>query len=273
MRSITPWLVAVIALALGTPAWAQLAVPDDAGIVYGHVHFNVSDIDEHERIWVEHFDATPFRRGRLRGVWTPGTLIAFTEQTPTGGSQGSVMDHYGVKVRNTEAWLERWKAAGYTVDSEFTGAEGHHNAYVTLPDGVRVELQEDQMLPVDVEAYHVHWFTPQFDEVLDWYGEMFGLERLPRGRIETTANVPGMNLSFGNTQGEHAPSEGRAIDHVGFEVDDLRAVVESLKAKGVTLDRDYTELDELGLKVAFLTDPSGVRVELTEGLDAYEGAR
>ncbi len=262
-------LTAAVMLVLASPAYAQLAVADDAGLVYGHVHLNVSDIDEHERIWVEHFGGVAFQKGRLRGVWMPGTLIAFTERVPTGGSQGSVMDHFGVKVRDTGKWLEKWKGAGYTVDSEFTGAEGQHNAYVTLPDGVRVELQEDQMLPVEVESYHVHYFTPEFESLLEWYVEMFGLEKLPRGRIETTTNVPGMNMSFGNTQGAHEPSAGRAIDHVGFEVDDLRAVIERLEAKGVEFDRGYSELPELGLKIAFLTDPAGTRIELTEGLDAY----
>ena len=263
-------LTAIAVLMLVAPAAAQLAVPDEAGIVYGHLHLNVTDVELHTRIWVDHFGGTAFQKDRLRGVWIPGTLIAFTEGTPTGGSRGSVMDHFGIKARDTGKWLEKWKAAGYTVDSEFTGAEGHHNAYVTLPDGVRVELQEDQALPVEVEAYHVHYFTPEFESLLDWYVEMFGLEKLPRGRIQTTTNVPGMNMSFGSTEGEHAPSQGRAIDHVGFEVDDLQAVVNRLEEKGVELDRGYTELPELGLKIAFLTDPAGTRIELTEGLDELE---
>ena len=149
------FLTVVAVVALVSPASAQLAVPDEAGLVYGHVHLNVSDIDEHERIWVEHFGGVAFQKGRVRGVWLPGTLIAFTERTPTGGSQGSVMDHFGVKVRDTGKWLEKWKAAGYTVDSEFTGAEGQHNGYVTLPDGVRVELQPDDVAALrDVAPDH-----------------------------------------------------------------------------------------------------------------------
>ena len=263
------FLTVVAVVALVSPASAQLAVPDEAGLVYGHVHLNVSDIDEHERIWVEHFGGVAFQKGRVRGVWLPGTLIAFTERTPTGGSQGSVMDHFGVKVRDTGKWLEKWKAAGYTVDSEFTGAEGQHNGYVTLPDGVRVELQEDQMLPVEVVGYHIHYFTPEFESLLDWYVDVFGLEKLPRGRIETTTNVPGMNMSFGGTQGGHVPSAGRAIDHVGFEVDDLQAFIARLEAKGIEFDSGYSELPEEELKVAFLTDPAGTRIELTEGLDQY----
>ena len=263
------FLIAVALVSLAAPAHAQLAVPNEAGLTYGHVHLNVTDVDLHTKIWVEHFGGVATQKGFLRAVRMPGTLIAFTEAEPDGPSQGSVMDHFGVKVRDTGKWLEKWKAAGYTVDSEFTGAEGQHNAYVTLPDGVRVELQEDQMLPVEVSGYHIHFFTPDFESLLDWYVDVFGLEILPRGRIATTTNVPGMNMSFGNTQGEHAPSAGRAIDHIGFELDDLEAFCRQLEAKGIEFDIAFREVEAIELKIAFLTDPSGTRIELTEGYDRY----
>ncbi|MDP6579133.1 MAG: VOC family protein [Vicinamibacterales bacterium] len=263
-------LLTAVALSLiVSPANAQLAVPNEAGLTYGHVHLNVTDVDLHTQIWVEHFGGVATQKGPLRAVRMAGTVIVFTEREPTGPSQGSVMDHFGVKVRDTGKWLEKWKAAGYTVDSEFTGAEGQHNAYVTLPDGVRVELQEDQMLPQEVVGYHVHFFTPEFESLLDWYVDVFGLEKRPRGRIETTTNVPGMNMSFGNTQGEYVPSQGRAIDHIGFELDDLEAFCEQLKAKGIEFDVEYREIDSIELKIAFLTDPAGTYIELTEGLDRY----
>jgi catechol 2,3-dioxygenase-like lactoylglutathione lyase family enzyme len=263
-------LLTVVALAsLVAPAYAQLAVPNEAGLTYGHVHLNVTDIDLHTSIWVEHFGAVATQKGPLRAVRMPGTVIAFSETKPEGPSQGSVMDHFGVKVRDTGKWLEKWKAAGYTVDSEFTGAEGQHNAYVTLPDGVRVELQEDQMLPVMVSGYHIHFFTPEFESLLDWYVDVFGLEKLPRGSIESTTNVPGMNLSFGNTQNEHAPTDGRAIDHIGFELDDLEAFCETLKAKGIEFDVEYRDIPSIGLKIAFITDPAGTFIELTEGYDDF----
>ncbi len=59
------------------------------------------------------------------------------------------------------------------------------------------------------------------------------------------------------------------MDHIGFEVDNLEAFCQQLEAKGVTLDRPYTRIDELGIAIAFLTDPDGTYIELTEGLDNY----
>ena len=276
-------LTTVALLSLVSPAHAQLAVPNDAGLTYGHVHLNVSDIELHKQLWVDHFGGVVTQKGSLVAVRLPGLLVALSEREPTGGSVGSVLDHFGFKVRNMEKFLAKWRAAGYSVDREFTGSEGQSNANVTMPDGAEVELQEDQMLPVEVSGYHIHFFTAGHEELLAWYLDVFGLEQRPRGTIQTTTNVPGMNMSFGdprNPRGTNqtttnvpveaaAPTRGRAIDHIGFELDDLEAFCEQLKAKGIEFDTEYREIDALELKIAYLTDPLGVRIELTEGYDAY----
>ena len=66
-----------------------------------------------------------------------------------------------------------------------------------------------------------------------------------------------------------APIRGRSYDHIGFEVDGLEDFCRELEARGVTLDRPYTRLDELNIAIAFVTDPWGITIELTEGLDNY----
>ena len=261
-------LTAVALLSLASPAYAQLAVPNDAGLTYGHVHLNVSDVELHKQLWVDQFGGVLTQKGSLIAVRLPGFLVALSGREPTGGSLGSGMDHFGFKVRNMETFLTKWRAAGYAVDSEFTGSEGQLNAFITMPDGGRVELQEDQMLPVEVSGYHIHFRTPNHEELLDWYLEIFDLEARPRGTIQTTTNVPGMNLSFGPAD-EAAPTQGRAIDHIGFEVDNLQAYTEQLKAKGIEFDTDFRVIDTLQLNIAYLTDPEGVRIELTEGYDHY----
>jgi catechol 2,3-dioxygenase-like lactoylglutathione lyase family enzyme len=263
------FLTAVALSFIVSPVSAQLAVPNDAGLTYGHVHLNVSDIELHKHLWVDHFGGVVTQNGPLVAVRFPGFLVALSATDPTGGSQGSVMDHFGFKVRNMAKFLATWRAAGRTVDSEFTGAEGLPNAYVTMPDGVRVELQEDQGLSVEVAGYHIHFLTSAYEDLLAWYLDVFGLEQRPRGRIQSTTNVPGMNMSFGDAPGEAVPTRGRSIDHIGFELDDLEAFCERLKEKGVEFDVEYREIDSIALKIAFITDPAGTFIELTEGYDAY----
>ena len=75
-----------------------------------------------------------------------------------------------------------------------------------------------------------------------------------------------MGLSFSASRIPVVGTKGRAIDHLGFEVRNLDAAVAALRAKGVAVEPVRREA---GFKSAFLTDPQGVRVELTEGLAGY----
>ena len=262
-------LIPLFALAVATPALGQLATPNPAGLTYGHVHLNVSDVELHKRIWVEYFGGVVVEKGPLTSVRLPNMLVALSERAPSMGSRETVMNHFGFKVRDIERFLEKWSATGYEVGRVFTGAEGQSNAYVTLPDGVYVELQEDKSLHVEVMGYHVHFITPGHEELLKWYTEVFGLEIRPRGSIATTTNAPGMNMSFSGANEERAPTEGAAIDHIGFEFEDLEAFCRELEAKGIEFDVPYREIPAIELKIAFITDPAGVRIELTEGYDEY----
>ncbi len=262
-------LTGTVALLCAVPAHAQLAPPNALGVTFAHVHLNVTDIEVHKKLWVEQFDGVVVQKGSLVTVKFPGQLVVFTERAPTGGSQGTVMDHFGFKVRSLAEVLATWRAAGLEVQSEFTGAEGFPNAYVVAPDGVRFELQEDPELRVKAEAYHIHFFTPDYLELLDWYVDVFAGVHSPRGTIESTVNLPGQNLSFANSRTVREPTRGRAIDHIGFEVDDLEAFTAMLEARGITFDVPYSEIPSIELAIAFFTDPAGVRIELTEGFDEY----
>ena len=258
-----------VALLFALPAHAQLAPPNSAGVTFGHVHLNVTDIEIHTKLWVEQFGGVAVQKGSLVTVRFPNMLVVFTERAPTGGSQGTVMDHFGFKVRSLAEVLTTWRAAGLEVESEFTGAEGYPNAYVVAPDGVRFELQEDPQLPVKAAGYHVHFFAPDYLELLDWYVDMFSGVQAARGSIQTTVNVPGQNLSFATSQTKREPTQGSAIDHIGFEVDNLEVFIQRLEARGIEFQLGYTEIASMELAIAFFTDPSGVRIELTEGLDEY----
>ena len=85
-------IIAIILFCLLTPTvFAQLASPNDNGVTFGHVHLNVSDIEEHKRIWIEHFNGTIVERGPLTVAKLPNMMVALTEQAPTMGSRDTVM--------------------------------------------------------------------------------------------------------------------------------------------------------------------------------------
>jgi len=83
------------------------------------------------------------------------------------------------------------------------------------------------------------------------------------------ADLPGVNLSWTDTEKPTSPTKGRSLDHVSFEVKDIRSFCARLEAEGVKLDTSPTPRPDLGLTLAFLTDPWGTRIELTEGLASF----
>ena len=106
---LTAAIVVVLALP-ALPAQAQLATPNDNGITYGHVHLNVADIEVHKKLWVDWFGGVVVQKGPLTAIRLPNFLIALTEREPTGPMQGSVLDHFGFKVRNTAEFVAKWRA-------------------------------------------------------------------------------------------------------------------------------------------------------------------
>ena len=99
-------LSAVAVLSLVSPVYAQLAVPTvDTGLTYGHVHLNVSDMELHKRLWVEHFNGVVVEKGPLTAIRLPNFLVALSGREPTGGSRGSVMDHFGFLGKMAGGWL------------------------------------------------------------------------------------------------------------------------------------------------------------------------
>jgi catechol 2,3-dioxygenase-like lactoylglutathione lyase family enzyme len=267
-RRLLQFVASIALVTLARPAAAQLAFMNDSGVAFGHVHLTVRDIEVHKKIWVEHFGGVLVQKGPLTAIKLPGMLVALRQGEPTGGSQGTVMDHFGFKVRNTAAFADAWRAAGFEVQSQFTGTEGFPNAYLMAPDGVRIELQQDETLPVKASAYHLHFFSPDRLALRDWYVQTFNAVPRFRGDHEA-ADVPGMNLSFGDAAAPRPGTRGRAMDHIGFEVRNLEAFVQKLKGRGITFDVDYRDVPSIGLKIAYLTDPRGTYIELTEGYAAY----
>ena len=80
-------------------------------------------------------------------------------------------------------------------------------------------------------------------------------------------DMPGVNLSFGGSNTVTQQTKGRAIDHIGFDVTDIDAFVASLEAKGIKIDAPVRQVPNSNVKVAFLTDPYGTYIELTQGLE------
>lgn len=259
-----------IAIAFAGIGQAQFLPPNAAGVTMGHVHLNVKNVEVQKKFWMELFSARQLKREGLQGVEVPGMIILFSQKDPSAPSEGAIIDHFGFKVRNTEEFLKNCRDAGYVTRAVFKGVEGFPNAYIEGPDGVKVEVQEDASRTEPPSPNHLHYQVKDVFALRDWYVKTFGAVARKRGNLDT-ADISTMNLTFSANR-EDAPrpaTKGRALDHVGFEVKNLEAFSKQLEANGVHFDVPYRKIPALGIAIAFLTDPMGGYIELTEGLEAF----
>src|SRR5580698_8415816 len=97
-------------MTLAPLALAQLAPPNAAGVSMGHLHLNVKDVDESKKFWVDELGGTPVKKGPLDMVSFPGALVVLKKADPTGGTEGSSVNHVSFLVRDLSQDLARWKA-------------------------------------------------------------------------------------------------------------------------------------------------------------------
>jgi hypothetical protein len=82
-----------------------------------------------------------------------------------------------------------------------------------------------------------------------------------------TATLPGVGLNFSPSKEPTVPTAGRALDHIGFEVRNLPEFLKKLEAQGIKPTVSYRRVDALDIGIAFIVDPWGSNIELSEGLD------
>lgn len=250
-----------IASLVAVPGFAQLAPPNAMGVSIGHVHINATDIEAQTRFWTE-AGGKIVQRDKMTLVAYPGILIPLRKQDPTGGTVGSTINHIGLNVKDLASALEKWQADGMMPEKGANAGQYFLNG----PDGVRVEIIENKAIATPFQMHHIHLFLPDPIAGQTWYAEHFGA--IPGKRLTfDTASVPGAEITFSRAQMPAAPTKGRTIDHMGFEVKGLDAFVARLQAAGIKTDapiRNSTLVNNL--RIVYITDPWGTEIELTEGL-------
>jgi len=117
--------------------------------------------------------------------------------------------------------------------------------------------------------HHFHLSTTDPEKLRGWYVKTFGARAGTRGNF-LGAFLPGGEVDTRKTQTPQAPTKGRSLDHIGFEVRNLQEFLARLDAQGIKPSVTYRRVDALGINIAFIVDPWGTNIELTEGLDRLQ---
>jgi catechol 2,3-dioxygenase-like lactoylglutathione lyase family enzyme len=278
------------ALAVPAVSSAQVLGKDQGPIVYGHHHFNTTNMAAQKKFFVDTLG------GKLRHIGSgareqdifefPGVLLFFRPmQAPTGGSIGTTVNHVGFSVPDLKVLVPKIKAAGFkmiTTDSvaatvkvtdDIAAASPTTNiAFALAPEDIKVEFVEVKDQKAPIQLHHIHFFGQQNREMREWYEKTFGAKDIQAaaGAAFVQAQLPGVFLNFTPSPTPTVGTTGRSIDHVGFEVRNLEAFTKQLEAQGLKLDRPYTKVPELGIAIAFVKDPWGTNIEMSEGLDTVK---
>ena len=212
------------------------------------------------RFWVDVLGAQVVNAGSLELLKLPGVFLVLSNAETTEGSEGSAVDHFAFRARDLPSVKSKLAAAGVSIVRD-----DPREIVAMFPDKVKVEFYAAPTLAVPLEHFHVHFFTSDPDGLRAWYAKHFGAVPTTQGNA-TVQGVPGIAFSVRKTDAPQAATKGRSLDHIGFEVRGLEAFCKKLEAEGVTLDTPFRDVPRIGLKIAFVVDPAGTRIELTEGL-------
>ena len=259
-------LFSLALLCAGAGASAQPMPFNEAGVTMGHWHLNSRDIEVNKKIFVA-MGGVASKPGDFDIVMFPGLMIILHlrpgSPPANGPTEGSVINHVGFIVQNVQESMARWKAAGVPV------VPGSNNrldqAYVNMPDGLRIEVLEDKAQKNPIQHEHVHFFLPEavIAQSQAWYAKHFGAKPGVRNDAPV-ADIPGVQLRFAKVDKPMVPTRGRILDHIGFDVKDLKAFLAKLEADGIKIERPYTFNEKTGEALAFISDPWGVSIELNQ---------
>jgi catechol 2,3-dioxygenase-like lactoylglutathione lyase family enzyme len=277
MTAMRSWLLLPISLLAAAAAFllpAQTPGPNGSGVAFGHIHLMTPDPDKTEKLIVDILGGTPTRISALQTVKMPGVFFILGKREGGGGSDGSAINHVGFYVKSYAATKAKATAAGLAIRELVPNVQ----AFITFPGDVLVEIQEMDTVKGDTAEFsHYHLSAPNTEEARQWYLKTFGAADAERRKGNKGAGLPGGTIDFlaygSPTKAAPAPlaaTKGRSLDHIGFEVTNLKAFTEKLAAQGVAFDRPYSEMKaKIGVDLAFINDPNGTYIELTEGLAGH----
>jgi catechol 2,3-dioxygenase-like lactoylglutathione lyase family enzyme len=254
-------LVLTTLLMAGIELSGQVLPLNSSGVAMGHLHIVTPDPAAHKKLWVDVLGGTLIKVGPIEFAAFPGVLVGFRPGSTNGGTVGSIVDHLGFLVKDLDKTKEKLTAAAKIVSVN----EPARQFFALFPGDVTVEFTEDKTSDVPIKHHHIHFATPKEDDMRAWYAKLFGAVPGMRGRFKA-ADLPGVNLSWKPVDQAPLPTKGRVMDHIGLEVRDIREFVKKAVEAGAKVEMPVTERPELGLTIAFIVDPWGTQIELTEGL-------
>ena len=249
---------ALLTCAAAAPAAAQTPVMP----ILDHIHLNVPDQARAVEWYQKNFGGTPIAEAPDRLMFGDTRLI-FLKNDKGQPSTGSALVHLGFSFADLDAKMKEFEAAGVKVVTPVRDVAGLFKlGFIEDPWGTRIEVVQDSE---KLGLHHVHLRGPDPAAILAFYKEKFAGDI---GKLKD--RIDGVRLTgvwLLAQRGEAVPSEGHAIDHIGFRTTDLAAKTSELKAQSVKFTTEPRPLKLASgamVNFAYLEGPAGAKVELVQ---------
>ena len=210
----------------------------------------------------KNFGGTPMTEAPDRLMFGDTRLI-FLKNDKGQPSTGSALDHLGFSFADLDAKMKEFEAAGVKVVTPVRDVTGLFKlGFIEDPWGTRIEVVQDSE---KLGLHHVHLRAPDPAATLAWYKEKFAGES---GKLKDRLD----GLKWGGVwilvqRGDAVPSEGHAIDHIGWRTPNLAAKTAELKAQTVKFTTEPRPLKLASgtmVNFAYLEGPAGAKIELVQ---------
>ena len=261
----------------------ELSAPNAAGVAMGHLHYVVRDVAANKAFWVALGGRSVLFNGTTEGIVFPDVVVLLRQGEPTGGTRRLRRQSRRVsrEVRRRDRERRLRSRVQRAVSGRRVRAHARRRAHRAIRRRARDELGlhdrrrrqrrgRGAAQPQDRRADHR---APHSSQRADRSGR--GGEGVVRDALRRRARQALALRRRRSARHQHQhlrrrrePKRRRAAAcsiTSASRSTNLEAFCKELEAAGIKFDRPYGKLPS-GFGLAFLTDPWGTYIELTEGL-------
>lgn len=287
-KTLEVLVICAVAL-LTAPAHAAPVEPAN----FHHVHLNVVDPAKSIEFYTRVFGATETRyAGATPALFTERSFILLNKVArPAPSELTAGLWHIGWGGVDVPHEYEWFKSQGVSIHTPVYPLGNIHVTYLEGPD--------KELIEVNTMGHHrfahVHLFAADVNLTTQWYAKHLGLEprraQIPKpdltkvrawsngfscdnvrfvvyGRPDYTPAPPWWPFS---PLTDFEPTDGRAIDHLGFSYRDIEPVFKRMKKDGVEIVSAIMHIPDFNHKSFFVRGPDRVLIEIVESKPIPEG--
>ena len=235
---------------------------------FDHIHLNVPDPAAAANWYEKYMGGRRISEAPNRLMFG-STRLLFLQKADAKPSTGSVIDSLGFSCADVDAKVKEFQAAGIKIVASVREVPGLVKvAMVEDPWGTRIVVVQDQEL---LGLHHVNLRGPNPEEVFAWLLAKFGGQRTQMKGIADAIkySAPGFSdVWILAARGDTEPSEGHAIDHIGWRsAGPLAKTIDGLRTQGVTVLTEPRPLPLANgptINYSYVAGPAGAKIEIVE---------